>query len=303
MEKLAVAELDRIRVGSRRRKKLGRLASLKKSIEAHGLLHPIIVTDDGLLVAGQRRLEACRALGWKTIPIRRWGELSEEELREIELDENVCRDDLDSYEQSAQRLAEVERAIEEAEEEYLAQSARKRGRPTGGDAAASRKTGLHRRVIRDSRRHVQTADAHAFMKGKQWRVYHVVEAAEKIEGLPQQDREPAVKLMGEAAQDPRLSLRILDNLIEKPVQERREIFRLYGSDNKEDVSLAKTKAAKLPPIPPPRLMDLSQALHWIKKAASRKRDDRAIELRKIAGMIESIFKDEQRDYETAKEQA
>jgi ParB family chromosome partitioning protein len=34
-----------------------------------GLLHPIVVTSRGHLFAGARRLEACRLLGWKKIPV------------------------------------------------------------------------------------------------------------------------------------------------------------------------------------------------------------------------------------------
>jgi ParB family chromosome partitioning protein len=42
---------------------------LADSIETVGLLHPIVVTPEGRLIAGQRRLEACRLLGWQEIPI------------------------------------------------------------------------------------------------------------------------------------------------------------------------------------------------------------------------------------------
>jgi len=34
-----------------------------------GLLHPVVVTPEGRLIAGQRRLEACRQLGWTEIPV------------------------------------------------------------------------------------------------------------------------------------------------------------------------------------------------------------------------------------------
>jgi hypothetical protein len=43
--------------------------SLARSIRDVGLLHPIVVTSKGHLVAGARRLEACRILGWKKIPV------------------------------------------------------------------------------------------------------------------------------------------------------------------------------------------------------------------------------------------
>ena len=34
-----------------------------------GLLHPVVVTPEGRLIAGQRRLEACLTLGWTEVPV------------------------------------------------------------------------------------------------------------------------------------------------------------------------------------------------------------------------------------------
>src|ERR1700686_3637660 len=61
--------IDQIQVGFRYRKDLGDLRSLAQSIEEVGLLHPVVVTPDGRLIAGQRRLEACRSLGWTDVPV------------------------------------------------------------------------------------------------------------------------------------------------------------------------------------------------------------------------------------------
>jgi hypothetical protein len=61
--------IDRIHVGVRYRKEVGDLQSLADSIAEVGLLHPIVVTSEGLLIAGWRRLEACRKLGWTEIPV------------------------------------------------------------------------------------------------------------------------------------------------------------------------------------------------------------------------------------------
>lgn len=55
--------IDEIVIGERARKELGDLAALSASIADIGLLHPIVITPDNRLVAGQRRLEACRVLG------------------------------------------------------------------------------------------------------------------------------------------------------------------------------------------------------------------------------------------------
>lgn len=62
-------KIEEIQIGFRYRKDLGDLRSLAESIAEVGLLHPVVVTPDGRLIAGQRRLEACRALGWAEIPV------------------------------------------------------------------------------------------------------------------------------------------------------------------------------------------------------------------------------------------
>jgi N6-adenosine-specific RNA methylase IME4/ParB-like chromosome segregation protein Spo0J len=61
--------IDQIQIGYRYRKDLGDLKSLAASIAEVGLLHPVVVTPVGRLIAGQRRLEACRGLGWTDIPV------------------------------------------------------------------------------------------------------------------------------------------------------------------------------------------------------------------------------------------
>ena len=61
--------IDQIQVGFRYRKDLGDLRSLADSIVEVGLLHPVVVTPEGRLIAGQRRLEACRLLDWTDVPV------------------------------------------------------------------------------------------------------------------------------------------------------------------------------------------------------------------------------------------
>jgi ParB-like chromosome segregation protein Spo0J len=68
MLKVSEQAIADIKVGKRFRRELGNLDSLIASIQAVGLLHPIVVTADGKLVAGMRRLEASKRLGWSKIP-------------------------------------------------------------------------------------------------------------------------------------------------------------------------------------------------------------------------------------------
>lgn len=88
-------DIESVRVNGRFRKDLGDLEGLKRSISEVGLLHPVTVTADGVLVAGQRRLEALRQLGWRSVPIRVMKDLAEAgELLAAERDENTCRLDM-----------------------------------------------------------------------------------------------------------------------------------------------------------------------------------------------------------------
>lgn len=62
--------ISQIHIGKRLREDIGNISSLCSSISSIGLLHPIIVTSDYHLVAGQRRLAAVKQLGWENIPVR-----------------------------------------------------------------------------------------------------------------------------------------------------------------------------------------------------------------------------------------
>jgi ParB-like chromosome segregation protein Spo0J len=83
---------DIILDGHGSRTDLGDVDSLAASIERVGLLHPIVVDADGRLVAGERRLEACRRLGKRRVPVTVVDNLTE--LADILIarrDENACR--------------------------------------------------------------------------------------------------------------------------------------------------------------------------------------------------------------------
>ncbi|NHN54357.1 ParB N-terminal domain-containing protein [Calidifontibacter sp. DB0510] len=66
-------ELERtvasIQVGRRHRTELGDIDDLAASIDRDGLLQPITITPDGVLVCGARRLTAIKQLGWKTVNV------------------------------------------------------------------------------------------------------------------------------------------------------------------------------------------------------------------------------------------
>ena len=85
------------------RKDFGDINKMQESLNAHGLIHPIVVKSIGeshdsirwLLIAGERRLTAALLLGWKEIEATEKKNLSDLEVKEIELEENVQRKDID----------------------------------------------------------------------------------------------------------------------------------------------------------------------------------------------------------------
>jgi ParB/RepB/Spo0J family partition protein len=62
--------IEDIIIGNRFRKDLGDIDSLARSIQEVGLLHLVVINEHNELVAGQRRVEACKKLGWTKIPCR-----------------------------------------------------------------------------------------------------------------------------------------------------------------------------------------------------------------------------------------
>lgn len=84
--------VDEVRVNGRHRIDLGDVDSLAKSIADVGLINPITVTPDNLLIAGERRLAAVRSLGWTEVPARVVDTLTDAADRlAAERDENTCR--------------------------------------------------------------------------------------------------------------------------------------------------------------------------------------------------------------------
>jgi len=105
-EELVFVSPDEVIEGERYREKLGNLTTLKESITEKGLIQPITVTKDMVLVAGGRRLAACKELELKKIPVIKRTVVDELDLREVELYENIYRKDLDWPER-----ARLEKAI------------------------------------------------------------------------------------------------------------------------------------------------------------------------------------------------
>jgi ParB family chromosome partitioning protein len=79
------------------------LKELAESIRQHGLLQPILVRPFGngkfQIVHGERRFRACKLLGFKTIRVE-VKELTDNQVLEIQLVENLQREDLNPIEEA-----------------------------------------------------------------------------------------------------------------------------------------------------------------------------------------------------------
>ncbi len=101
-----------IKIGERVRRDMGDLQHLAASMREHGLLHPVVVTPDGVLVAGHRRIEAARLLGWTEVATTVTGVA---DMLAAERDENAERKDFTPSEAVA-----IGRLIEDQHREKIA---------------------------------------------------------------------------------------------------------------------------------------------------------------------------------------
>ncbi len=125
-----------IALGTRHRRDMGDVSGLAKSIRAVGLLHPVVVTTDHTLIAGERRLAACRELGWTDIPVT-VVDLTTGEIVKGEFAENAERKDFLPSEIEAIRRAML--PVEtEAARERMAEGARVGKVSTPSDAGKTR---------------------------------------------------------------------------------------------------------------------------------------------------------------------
>lgn len=89
-----------IQVKSRLRTEMGNLQRLANSIRDRGLVEPIVVNQDKVLIAGERRLRAHQLLKLEHIDVVYRETLSQDELHELELEENVNRKDMEWQEEA-----------------------------------------------------------------------------------------------------------------------------------------------------------------------------------------------------------
>lgn len=88
MQKISIAD---IKIHKRVREEVLEIEELAESIKRFGLLNPIIVDTNYILVAGYRRLEAVKRLGWSSIDANIIEIKDGISALELEIEENIQR--------------------------------------------------------------------------------------------------------------------------------------------------------------------------------------------------------------------
>lgn len=166
--------IDKIAIGDRVRKDMGDLQALADSMKRHGLLHPVVVLPDMALVAGARRIEAAKLVGWSEIPVR---VVSVEDLLSAERDENAERKNFTPSEAAAIGKLLLEHQRQRAKENQresgrrlaarnaspdLAESTRSSNKPHRYDNATeivARAVGMHREKFKRASEVVAAAES------------------------------------------------------------------------------------------------------------------------------------------------
>lgn len=190
---MSVVQATSISIDDRLREDLGELGELMVSIQQYGLLHPVVIDDKRRLIAGYRRLEACKRLGKKRIEVKFYGELTDEERREIELEENVQRKDLTAYEASKLTTRRKEKAAEELAEDSSGklpdESKKKKKKKRGGQKKPdskdeiAKKSGKSRRDISRAEEHVAAGERYPFLQDRQWNQKAAIEMAKVLDEI------------------------------------------------------------------------------------------------------------------------
>ena len=107
-EEIAISLIDRNEEQPRKKFDEKALSELAESMKTYGVIQPLIVTKRGnryMIVAGERRFRAAKMAGLKSVPVV-VREMSDQEIREVALVENLQRENLNPIE-SARAIQEL----------------------------------------------------------------------------------------------------------------------------------------------------------------------------------------------------
>lgn len=201
-----ILKISKIHIGQRVRDEYGDMESLGNSIKEHGLLHPIVVDSNYNLIAGCRRLLACERIGLKEIEAKVLADISEKELRILELEENIRRKDLTELEKSKNlvELAEIkeQELKEKAENEFCTDSVRKIGRPKEAASLGSiaSEIGIPKQSLYDAQQHVKAVEEFPELSGLP--KYKAMETAKELREAPPEEHDKILDFAQRKAETP-----------------------------------------------------------------------------------------------------
>ena len=232
------------------------IESLKRSIETVGLINPLTVNAQNVLLAGGRRYSALRKLGWTEVPVNVI-ERSELEQELIAIDENLVRRPLEKlelehclnrgreiYELLHPEATKMELSLPQTSSERRAELEEERSDDSSFVAVTANKIGMSKRVIKSAIRR----DALSSERVKEARGLIGSSRTNEIIKLEKDDQDRLLPYVGE------LPLRAVKVLVD--------------SAQEKGVEEAIAETARLKP-PPREFLELSQQSRRLHKVTSK----------------------------------
>jgi ParB family transcriptional regulator, chromosome partitioning protein len=260
--------VDEVQIGRPYREDLGDIDALAESIRTVGLLHPVVISNTGLLISGLRRLEAARRLGWREVDVWVAAKVSDRLQRALAVrDENTLRKELNPVEAAA-LYAELKDLF--AEEAARRQAATRFGaRQDGSDGPVDSTAPMDARV--QAARAITGRDSHGMLE----QVLELQRIAGN-DGVPGWLRAQTESALAELTEDGKVNGRFLAI---KTAQARHELEAAASDESLPPVArnVAKDELERLTNLPHPQTaaQAAKQATQRVRKAVAAQagRDD------------------------------
>ena len=241
--------IEHIKIKNRIRENMGDIEKLAESIKKHGLLQPIVVTPDNVLIVGERRIKAVTKLGATCIEARIMELTDFEQQLQCEIDENECRKEF-TFEERVKYGRELEQ-IEKLKAEERKLSTLKQNANTVREKFPARE---YEGRVRDI-----VAAKVGFGSGKQY---------EKVKTIVDESPEPIKELVKTGEISINKSYEATKIINQLPEPEKKEVIRQVKEHGKIVVD-EMVKAAK---------EELTPFQHEVEEFRQQKKQERAEEI-------------------------
>lgn len=143
-------DINKVIVNDRIRKDFGDIQELANDIQENGLINPPVVNTNYELLAGERRLKACKLLGWPQIEVRMMNTRDAEHELNIEISENDVRKGFTKTERVdyIKRLLRIEQAKAKEREQAGVKNPSQNSDEGRSDDATAKQFGISRDTMR-----------------------------------------------------------------------------------------------------------------------------------------------------------